>query len=47
MLDVPVVFDEKDCEVSTPDFEAVGKLFEELEFRQLLVNFQRYISQKR
>ena len=41
MLDVPVVFDEKDCEVSTPDFEAVGKLFEELEFRQLLVNFQK------
>ena len=41
MLDVPVVFDEKDCEVSTPDFEAVGKLFEELEFRQLLLNFQK------
>ena len=41
MLDVPVVFDEKDCEVSTPDFEAVDKLFEELEFRQLLVNFQK------
>ena len=41
MLDVPVVFDEKDCEVSAPDFEAVGKLFEELEFRQLLVNFQK------
>ena len=41
MLDVPVIFDEKDCEVSTPDFEAVGKLFEELEFRQLLVNFQK------
>ena len=41
MLDVPVTFDAKDCEVSTPNFEAVGKLFDELEFRQLLLNFQK------
>ena len=41
MLDVPVTFDAEDCKVSTPDFEAVGKLFDELEFRQLLVNFQK------
>ena len=41
MLDVPVTFDAEDCKVSTPDFETVGKLFDELEFRQLLVNFQK------
>ncbi|MFK8271411.1 DNA polymerase I [Capnocytophaga stomatis] len=41
MLDVPVEFDETDFELSKPDFEAVAKLFEELEFRQLLQNFMR------
>ena len=41
MLDVPVTFNEQDCELSTPNFEAVGKIFDELEFRQLLLNFQR------
>lgn len=41
ILDVPVTFDEADFELSKPDFEAVAKLFEELEFRQLLQNFMR------
>ena len=41
MLDVPVTFNEQDCELSIPNFEAVGKIFDELEFRQLLLNFQR------
>ncbi|CEN35375.1 DNA polymerase I [Capnocytophaga cynodegmi] len=41
MLDVPVEFDEVDFELSKPDFESVAKLFEELEFRQLLQNFMR------
>ncbi|GJH39735.1 DNA polymerase I [Capnocytophaga sp. HP1101] len=39
MLDVPVTFDEADFAMSEPDFEAVGKIFDELEFRQLLQNF--------
>ena len=38
MLDVPVIFDEADFAMSQPDFEAVGKIFDELEFRQLLQN---------
>ena len=41
MLDVPVTFDEEDFAMSEPDFEAVGRIFEELEFRQLLQNFLR------
>ena len=41
MLDVPVRFDEEDFAMSEPDFEAVGRIFEELEFRQLLQNFLR------
>ncbi|MDO5105967.1 DNA polymerase I [Capnocytophaga sp.] len=41
MLDVPVTFDETDFELSKPDFESVSKIFEELEFRQLLQNFMR------
>ncbi|WP_288869668.1 DNA polymerase I, partial [uncultured Capnocytophaga sp.] len=39
MLDAPVTFDEADFAMSQPDFEAVGKIFDELEFRQLLQNF--------
>ena len=44
MLDVPVDFHEKDFELSQPDFEEVTKIFEELEFRQLLANFQKTFS---
>ena len=46
MLDVPVTFDEADFAMSQPDFEAVGKIFDELEFRQLLQNFLKPTSQK-
>ncbi|MDO5608294.1 MAG: DNA polymerase I [Capnocytophaga sp.] len=41
ILDVPVTFDEDDFEMSEPDMEAVTKIFEELEFRQLLQNLQK------
>ena len=41
MLDVPVEFNEADFEFSKPDIEAVAKIFEELEFRQLLQNFTK------
>ncbi len=41
MLDVPVVFDATDFELNHPDIAKVTDLFEELEFRQLLVNFQK------
>src|SRR5690606_17405099 len=34
MLDVPVVFDEKDFEMSEPDIEAVTAIFQELEFKR-------------
>ncbi|WP_250435301.1 DNA polymerase I [Hanstruepera flava] len=39
MLDVPVVFDEKDFELNTPDIEKVKEIFQELEFRRLTENF--------
>lgn len=39
MLDVPVSFDENSFEVSSPDFQEVTRIFEELEFRQLLQSF--------
>ena len=39
MLDVPVTFDEESFAMSEPDFELVTKIFDELEFRQLLQNF--------
>ncbi len=41
ILDVPIEFNEEDFELSKPNVEAVSKLFEELEFRQLLQNFIR------
>jgi len=44
MLDVPVVFDAKDFELEQPDIAKVTQIFEELEFRQLLVNFQKTFS---
>ncbi|WP_228852659.1 DNA polymerase I [Aegicerativicinus sediminis] len=39
MLDVPVIFDEHDFELSEPDIEAVTAIFEDLEFRRLTENF--------
>ncbi|MEZ4793460.1 MAG: DNA polymerase I [Gelidibacter sp.] len=44
MLDVPVEFCEKDFEMSEPDIEKVTNIFQELEFRQLLANFQKTFS---
>ena len=44
MLDVPVTFDAKDFEMSEPNIEAVTTIFQELEFRQLLSNFQKTFS---
>lgn len=44
MLDVPVDFHEKDFEMSEPDMQAVEQIFQELEFRQLLSNFQKTFS---
>ena len=41
MLDVPVVFDATDFELNHPDIAKVTEIFEELEFRQLLTNFQK------
>jgi DNA polymerase-1 len=44
MLDVPVEFDAKDFEMSEPNIEEVTNIFQELEFRQLLTNFQKTFS---
>ena len=41
LLDVPVQFDAADYSLSTPDREATGQLFEELEFRRMQDNFQK------
>ncbi|MCF6306762.1 MAG: DNA polymerase I [Flavobacteriaceae bacterium] len=44
MLDVPVEFHEEDFEMSQPDLEKVTQLFEELEFRRMIVNFRNTFS---
>ncbi len=41
MLDVPVSFHAKDFELNQPNLEKVTEIFNELEFRNLLVNFTR------
>ncbi|NVK53848.1 MAG: DNA polymerase I [Flavobacteriaceae bacterium] len=41
MLDVPVTFDADNFTLDQPDIEKVTELFNELEFRNLLVNFTR------
>ena len=46
MLDVPVTFDAKDFELNQPDIPKVTELFNELEFRNLLVNFTRTFAVK-
>ena len=46
MLDVPVTFNAKDFELDQPDLEKVTELFNELEFRNLLVNFTRTFAAK-
>ena len=44
MLNVPVSFHAKDFELNQPNLEKVTELFNELEFRNLLVNFRRTFS---
>jgi len=46
MLDCDVVFDAKDYELSEPDAEAVGKKFEELEFRRMKDQFVKIFSEE-
>lgn len=41
ITDVPVKFNAKDYELSTPDIEAATTIFEELEFRRIQENFKR------
>ena len=41
MLDCPVEFHEKDFELSTPNFQKVSDVFQELEFRRMHENFNR------
>ncbi|MDD7885609.1 DNA polymerase I [Flavivirga sp. 57AJ16] len=41
MLDVPVTFDAKDFELDHPDIPKVTEIFQELEFRRLIDNFNK------
>jgi len=45
MLDVPVEFHEEDFEMSQPNMEEVTQIFQELEFRRMIVNFTNTFSQ--
>ena len=44
MLDVPVEFDAKDFEMSEPDVPKVTEIFQKLEFRRLIDNFNKTFS---
>lgn len=44
ITDVPVEFNAKDYELSTPDMEAATAIFEELEFRRIQENFRKIFS---
>ena len=44
MLDVPVDFNEKDFEMSEPDVPKVKEIFQDLEFRRLIDNFNKTFS---
>ena len=46
LLDVPVAFDAKSCELGTPDSEKVGAIFQDLEFRRLIDNFNKTFAVK-
>ena len=46
LLDVPVEFDAKSCELGAPDSEKVGAIFQDLEFRRLIDNFNKTFSVK-
>ena len=41
IIDCPVIFDEKDYELSIPDIERTDALFSELEFRQMQAQFDK------
>lgn len=44
LLDCPVTFNEEDFELNTPDYEKVGEIFNELEFRRMAEQFQRIFT---
>ncbi|NDP27477.1 MAG: DNA polymerase I [Flavobacterium sp.] len=44
LLDCPVQFNESDYELSKPDVEKTDALFQELEFRQLKAQFDKYFG---
>ena len=46
LLDVPVEFNAKICELRSPDFEKVETIFQELEFRRLIDNFNKTFAVK-
>ena len=46
ILDVPVEFNEKDFELSEPNVENVMSIFQELEFRRLIDNFNKTFAAK-
>ena len=41
LLDVPVIFDEKDFELSAPQMDKIKPIFEELEFRTMFTTLQK------
>ncbi len=44
LLDCPVTFDEDNFELNTPDYEKVGEIFNELEFRRMAEQFQKIFA---
>ncbi|WP_395058770.1 DNA polymerase I [Flavobacterium sp.] len=44
LLDCPVTFNENDYELSKPDVEKTDELFQELEFRQMKAQFDKYFG---
>lgn len=44
ILDCPVTFHEQDFELNHPDFEKVGEIFKELEFRRVAENFNKIFN---
>jgi DNA polymerase-1 len=44
LLDCPVTFNEADYELSKPDIEKTDALFQELEFRQMKAQFDKYFG---
>jgi DNA polymerase-1 len=44
LLDCPVTFNESDYELSKPDVEKTDALFQELEFRQMKAQFDKYFG---